>query len=150
MINAQELQGKTLAELKAIAERVGLKPHHLMKEDGLTKLILGAQPQTPPQVDPMKHPAVATPTKPKHDNTPESILEAIKKYTENPAFKARFNTDENTWHFECKGASECGNMAIPIRVIVAKAEFVSKGARKIFAREKPAEGGNYSDAVLAV
>jgi urease gamma subunit len=65
-----------------------------------------------------------------YENTPEQVMETIKAIAAKDEFKVNFPGD-GTWHFAYKGAEECGNLSIPLRVIKMKAENVAKGARKI-------------------
>lgn len=92
------------------------------------------------------------PTWSKQATTEEQVREAAKRYIEKEGFVANFKTDPETgartWHFKYKGAEEAGNMDIPLRVIVMKAEGVARGARGIKAIKGDGTYTGYADTIL--
>lgn len=64
-------------------------------------------------------------------NTQEMVEEALAPLKARiPQFESSYRTEDDgavTWHFKCKGAEDCGNLAIPMRIILVKADLVSRG-----------------------
>lgn len=125
-MNFDTLKDRTPEELREIAGRQGLKVHYKAKPETVIKQIMEAA--LLPQIQtPMQHVAEAAQVSVDHC-TPEQVEEAIAKIKAKvPGFESHYDTDENTWHFRCRGAEECGNLDIPIRVIVMKAGTISRG-----------------------
>jgi len=120
------LNKMTREQLLKLAGTQGIKIHPRAKEETIIKHIIenSVTPQTKPQ---MQHEA-QKPQAPVDHNTPEDVEAAIAKIKERaPQFESSYNTQDNTWHFRCKGAEECGNLDIPLRVIVMKANTISRG-----------------------
>lgn len=126
-MNREELATKSLEELRDIAAKLNVKVHHLAKEDTIINQIM--QQPVAFVSDAMQHPA-QKPVAPVHNNTPEAVLTAIKHFVEKEGFEAKFPSD-GTWVFRYKGAEDSGNLSIPMRVIVQKAEMVSRGKRSL-------------------
>ena len=148
MTHTQEsLSGKSLEELKVIATKLNIKPHHNAKEATIIKHIL-QQPKAYVR-DAMEHVAT-TPAAPVHNNTPDMVMETIKPYADKEGFEVTF-PDDGTWIFKYKGAEESGNLAIPLRLIKQKAEFVARGRRAIRHMQGFEGGrtGKYTDTVIA-
>lgn len=124
-MNFEHLKTMKPDELRVIAGKQGLKIHHKAKPETIIKQIM--ESVLTPQAPAMQHIAEAPQAAVDH-NTPEEIEAAIAKIKERqPAFISAYSIEENTWHFSCKGTEECGNMAIPLRVIVMKAGTISRG-----------------------
>jgi hypothetical protein len=106
-------------------------------------------PESPTASEQVK---LGVPTFSKHHNTEESVREAIAKYLNVDGFMAKFTQDPetgaNVWHFRCKGAEESGNMDIPLRVIVMKAESVARGARGLKAIKGDGTYKGYADTIF--
>lgn len=80
-------------------------------------------------------------------HTQEEVEKAIEKFLNMDGFQARFT--ETDWHFSCKGASEAGNMSVPLRIIKQKAENVSRGRRGIQTLGRDGTySGSYTDSIL--
>jgi len=142
----ESLSGKTPEELRVIAKKLNMKPHHNAKPETIIRQIL-QQPQAYVR-DAMQHVAT-TPVAPTHDNSPEIVLEAIKQYSDKEGFTAEF-PDDGTWIFKCRGSEESGNLAIPLRIIKQKALFVAKGRRALMSLGKDnTYPGKYSDTIIS-
>lgn len=123
LIDKLEAMGRD--ELMEIAGTQGVRVHWKAKPETIIKAIV-EKVSTPVKSD-MQHVA-EKPQAPVDHNTPEQIeamLAPIKVRA--PQFEAKYDLEENTWHFSCRGAEECGNMDIPMRVIQMKANTVSRG-----------------------
>lgn len=117
------LNSLSIDELRLVADKLKIKYHHLAKEETLIKLI---NQQNESRIeDAMKHPAQVE-VQPVKYNTQEEILKAVEKYIEK-GVQVDFDEADNTWTFRYNGREECGNMSVPIRTIVQKADNVSKG-----------------------
>lgn len=123
-MNADTLKTKTRAELLEICANLNIKAHHKAKDETLIERIL-SQPVAY-QNEAMR--PAADRIAPDHDNTPDQVLEAIKTYAAKDGFKANFNEDQSTWHFSYRGREDSGTLKMPMKVIVMKAEQVSRGA----------------------
>lgn len=92
------------------------------------------------------------PTWAKHSCTEEQVREAAAAFINKEGFVAIFATDPETgartWHFKYKGAEDCGNMDVPLKVIVTKAESVSRGARGIKAIKGDGTYKGYADTIF--
>lgn len=125
-MNREELGGKSVEELREIADKLKIKVHHKAGAESIIGQIV-SQPIAY-QRDAMKHVAEKQ-EPPTFDNTEEQILDAIKSFTDK-GLEVKFPGD-GTWYFNFKGREECGNMQIPLRVIKSKAENVSRGALRL-------------------
>jgi hypothetical protein len=97
------------------------------------------QPATAPEIKPVSQPLF---------NTPAEVETAIDRFLKVDGFEARITEQE--WHFRCKGAEEAGNMSVPLRVIVNKAESVSRGRRGIKSMGRDGTYPNsYADSILS-
>jgi hypothetical protein len=135
---------KATDEQKSIAKKLKIKHSPNINADTLQRRI-DAQPVAYKN-DAMKHvsqQAVAA----VYENTPEEVDEAIAKYIKD-GFKATYPGD-GTWHFSYRGREECGNLAIPLRVIVMKAQNVAKGPLVLRAMGKDNTYKGYADTILA-
>lgn len=126
MNNWENLAKMSREELVELHVKVtGVKPHHKAKPETIIKNIKDAtfNKQDAPKVE-----EKAAPPKVADHNTPEDVEKAIESIkAKRPEFTANYNTQENTWTFECMGAKESGNLDIPLRVIVQKATNISRG-----------------------
>lgn len=147
---------KTLSpdQLRELAGKQGLKVHHKAKPETIIKQIIESalKPATPAE---MQHVA-EKPQQPVHHNTPDDVEAAIADIKAKiPQFESRYDLDENTWYFKCKGAEECGNLAIPMRIIKLKAASVSRGRIALMGLDGHFDRGNaggnsaYTNSVLA-
>lgn len=145
-MNFIELASRPVEDLKMLAAQYSIKVHPRAKAETIAKLIV-EHVQTPAR-DPMQHQATK-PAKPVYNNTPEEVQEAITRFTAKEGFTVEFPGD-NTWIFKFKGAEESGNLSIPMRVIVMKAESVSKGKRSLRGMKGDPLNGTYGDNILMV
>lgn len=87
-----------------------------------------------------------------HTNTEEDVRKAAAKYLDREGFVAIFRTDEesgaSTWHFKFNGKEDCGNMQIPLRVIVERAEMVARGAIRPRSLKGDGTYKGYADNIL--
>lgn len=143
---AETLNGKSLEELRVIADKLKIKYHHNAKEATIIKQIM-QQPKAYVR-DSMEHVAT-TPIAPTHNNTPDMVMEAIKVYADKDGYETEF-PDDGTWIFKYNGAEESGNLAIPLRLIKQKAEFVARGRRALRALGRPDQTypGKYNDTII--
>ena len=141
-----DLATKSLDELKAIAEQLKIKPHHLAKSDAIISQIL-AQPQAEIR-DAIEHPAAAPSAAPLVIHTKDQVLAAIKQYASKEGFEATFPGDD-TWLFKYKGAEDSGHMSAALRVIQQRASFVARGrvAPRALARDGTYQN-SYADTIL--
>lgn len=153
-MNFENLKTMTREQLRDLAIKQGLSPHHKAKSETIIKIIMEAA-LTPQKLPEMQHVA-EKPVAPVDRNTPEEIETAIAKIRERqPKLETRYDAEENTWHFRCLGAEECGNMDIPLRVIVSRASIISRGRLVMrgmtehFDRTMSAPNSAYTDVVLA-
>lgn len=140
----ESLSGKDLLELREIATKLKIKPHHNAKEATIIRQIL-QQPKAYVR-DAMEH-VGTTPTAPVHDNTEEQVMEAIKTFVDKDGFEVEFPGD-NTWIFKYKGAEESGNMSIPLRLIKQKAGFVARGRRALMSMGRDKTYKGYADTII--
>lgn len=148
----EKLSKLPIEELRSMAAVRGVRHRKNARADTIAALILQAEtaqpaPQ-PKKEDEMKHPAARVVEQPV-PHTKEAVLEAIAKFAAKDGFEAMFPGD-GTWHFKCKGAEECGNLAIPMRVIVMKADSVSRGRRAPMSLGTSFVNGTYGDTILMV
>jgi len=117
-------------ELVQLAVKQGVQIHWKAKPETIIKAIVdkvSSPPPAPIKEAAMEHPAERA-ALPKHDNKPEDVERVIEEIKARvPEFTSTYNLEENTWHFRCKGAEECGNLAIPLRIIKERALTVSRG-----------------------
>lgn len=153
-MNFENLKTMTPDQLRELAGKQGLRVHHKAKAETIIKQLMEAA-LTPQALPKMEHIAEAA-QEPVDHNTPEQVEAAIAKIIERqPALERNYNAQENTWHFRCKGAEECGNLDIPLRVIVMKAGNISRGSLRLLALnehfDRTTAGGNntYTNNVLA-
>ena len=129
MINLDKLRELPRDELVKLAATQGVQVHWKAKEDTIIKAIVDKVTAQPPAVTPeeMKHVA-QKPVAAVHNNTPADVEIAIADIkAKKPEFQSIYDKVDNTWYFKYKGAEECGNLAIPLRIIVDKARMVSRG-----------------------
>ncbi len=153
MNDFENLKKLSRDELRDLAFKQGLQVHHKAKAETIIKQII--EFSTTPVKQDMQHVA-EKPVAPVYDNTPEDIEEAIAHIkAQHPAFVSKYDIKDNTWEFSCKGAVESGNMAIPLRVIVRRAEIIRRGRLQLIGLndhfDKTTAGGNnaYTNSVLA-
>lgn len=127
-----DLSKFTTEELRKLADTLGLKPHHKASDETVINQIM-QQPMS--RIEAAINGKVEKPVVVASVNTKEQVLESIKKFTEKEGFSASFNDKDNTWHFKCRGAEDSGNLSIPLKVIVTKADMVSKGAKRLLAHD---------------
>lgn len=120
-----ELEGKTLDEIRAIADKLNIKYHHRALADTIAAQI--RQQGVAAVDDAMKHPAQKDVVKPVKFNTQEEILEAIDVFVKK-GVQITFDEDEKTCTMRYKGREECVNMSVPLRILKTKAENVARGA----------------------
>lgn len=144
MINFEELKALPKEELVRIAAIYNVPASIEAESDLIAKAII----EKLTQPEPMRHVA-EKPTSPVHNNTPDQVREAIAPYIAKEGFNAEFSEQENTWTFTCKGASDSGNLSIPLRVIKQRAESVSRGRRAPMSFGKDGTyGTSYADNIL--
>jgi hypothetical protein len=125
-MNFDNLKKMSPEQLREIAGKQGLKVHHKAKPETVIKQIMEAA--LTPQQAPVMHHVAEESIAPVDHNTPEEVEAAIAHIkARQPAFESKYDLRENTWHFACNGALECGNLDIPLRVIVTKANTISRG-----------------------
>lgn len=115
-------------EVKAAADRLGIKYHPNISEDTL-RMRINQQPVAEVAAATaavMAHPAAIPPvvTVVYHDES--TVRAAIAAFIDKGVIVS-FNHDEHTVHMSYKGREECINLSVPLRVIRMKAESVSKG-----------------------
>lgn len=125
-MNFENLKKLDINQLRELAIKQGLTPHHRSKPDTLIKAII-EHATTPAKQPQMQHPAEKKQEAPKL-NTEEEVRTACAVFFQKPGFEANFT--EETWHFKCKGSEDSGHLSVPMRVIKMKAESVSRGARR--------------------
>jgi len=123
-MNKEELQTKSLEELKDIAQKLKIKVHHKAGTESVINQIL-AQPVAF-QSDAMQHVSQQQGPEPLKIHTEEEVRNVISRFTHKEGFEAIFRPD-NTWTFRYKGREDSGHMSTPLRVIQIKAEGVSRG-----------------------
>lgn len=138
------LKEKTLEELFAICEELGIKAHHASKEASLIKKIEAQQghrvEDAVSKADDLKHKAEQPVVS--EANTQEAVENIIEPFIDR-GLKAKF-LDDGTWMFRCNGAEDSGSMTMPLRLIRNKAEQVSRGRRAL-----PSLGREKSDRTYA-
>ena len=143
---AETLAGKSLEDLRVIADKLKIKVHHNAKEHSIIRQIM-QQPKAYVR-DSMEHVAT-TPVAPTHNNTPDMVMDAIKVYADKEGYVTEF-PDDGTWIFKFRGAEESGNLAIPLRLIKQKAEFVARGRRALMSMGKDnTYPGKYTDTIIS-
>lgn len=115
-------------DLLKLAVAQGCQVHPQSKKETIVESILEAVlASQKPKEQSMQHVA-EKPVAPVICNSSEDIERTIASIKERqPAFEALYNESERTWHFRCKGAEECGNFDIPLRIIRRCAEMVARG-----------------------
>lgn len=143
-------------QLVKLALEHNINPHHKAKPETIIKAIL--EKVMEPKQQNMQHVAEKL-VKPTFHNTEEDVEAAIAKIKERlPMFQSIYATEEDGSRnvtFRCKGAEECVNLAVPMRVILQKASNVSVGKRSLHAA--PGEWDNgvgkgknaYTETVIA-
>lgn len=112
-------------ELLSLAATQGVQVHWKAKNETIIKQIVEKISQSTQQG--LKHVA-EKPSTPVFHNTPEEVEEMLSTIKMKvPSFESIYDRDENTWTFRCKGAEECGNLDIPMRVIQRKAAIIARG-----------------------
>lgn len=126
-VNFGRLSEMSRDQLVELAGKQGLRVHPRAKEETIIKSILDSVTPQKPQVADMQHVA-EKPKKPVYHNTRDDVEKAISSIkARQPKLDAEFNEEENTVHFRCLGAEDCVNLSIPMRIIVQKAQNVSRG-----------------------
>lgn len=160
-VNLNNLRDLPIEDLRVIAAQHNIPVHHKHAKESLVDMIIN-KVTTPPPAQPqkeMQHKG-EHPMKPVHNNTPLDVEEAIarikaKCQEKGYEFKSDYDLEEGTWTFNCLGAEECGNLAIPLRIIREKAEHISKGARRPRAHDQREWGSisngknSYTNTILA-
>lgn len=137
--------GRPRKEVVDIAENLNI---HVSEHESEDSVLYKINQQPKALVDnAMKHVAELPAQAPRHDNTKEDVLKAVEKFTAIEGFQAIFNEEDNTVHFKCKGAEECVNLSIPLRIIKMKAETVSRGRRGLRAIRDNTYTG-YADSII--
>lgn len=147
-MNLNDLQNMPLEDIRALAQKMGVRYHHSAKSGKIAQAIIDQTLAVkPPQTD-MQHPA-EKPQEAPRAFTPDEVLEAIKHITTaKPDFKAVFPGD-GSWIFSYKGAEESGNLAIPLREITLKAGTVSRGALRLpMVKGDGTVGKGYADNIF--
>ncbi len=118
-MNVDALKAMSRPELVEFAGKQGVRVHHKAK------------------------PAAAAPVKPVDHNTAEAVEAAIKHIKDaRPEFVSSYNATDNSWTFKYRGAEECGNLSIPLRIIVIKATNVARGALRFMALNEHFDAGS--------
>lgn len=152
-MNLDNLKSLSREQLIETAGKLGLQIHWKAKPETIIKQITQKAFEKPQSKQSMEHVA-EKPQAPVIHNTPETVLNAIKHITDKkPEFVADFS-EEGVWHFKYKGAEECGNLSIPLRLIVQKANNVARGRLMVrgmegFERISNTPNNAYTGAVLA-
>lgn len=145
-MNAENLAGKTLQELREIARvlKIDVHPRHA-QATLIDKIMQQPKAYIESAVKKIDAPAPSGPVY----NTEEQVRQAIASYLTKPSFKASFPSD-GTWIFQCAGAEDSGHMTMQLHKIKEKAYHVSRGARRPMAIQKPdgTYAGKYNDVVL--
>ena len=133
--------------VKKVAKKLNIKHNADAPVEHIQNMI--AQQPVASQRDAMRHVAETT-AQPVFYNSPDEVEAAIEKYKKE-GFVAKYG-DDNTWYFSYKGCEDSGNLSIPLRVIVMKAEMVSKGRRLLRGHRieefGSGAGKGYADNVL--
>lgn len=132
---AQELQMKSLEELRTISTQLGKVPHHASKEKRIMSDILLQQdmnrpvrdPEAPSGQDQDRDPMAPAVTEKATVCSPEEVVEAIASFRPE-GMKVGFK--DGCFHFEHRGRVDSGNLAQPLSHIVKLARLVAKGGRK--------------------
>ena len=144
------LEEKTLDELREIAKDLGIKVHHMAKEKSIIAQINKQQPHRVEASLQASEKTVQAANAPEATNTPEDVKEALSALkTRLPEFEVIF-PDDNTWIFKFRGAEDSGNLAIPLRVIVMKANNVARGRRSMRTLGREETDSSYAGAILSV
>lgn len=144
------LESKSLEELKAIAKELDIKVHHMAKGPSIIANINKQQPHRIEAAIVAATGAVEKAKEPAPSNKAEEVekaLEALKNRV--PEFESIY-PDDGTWIFRCKGAEESGNLDIPLRVIMMKANFISRGRRAMRTMGRADEDKTYAGTILTV
>ena len=118
------LENKSLEEIRAIADKLNIKYHHLAKAE---TIIAQINQQGVARIDDaMQHPAEKPVETLVKFNTQQEVIDAVQMYL-NKGVTADFDDVDQTVTFRYNGREECINLSTPLRVIRQKAENVSKG-----------------------
>lgn len=147
-ITVESLKAMELPELRKVAEGMGIRAHANAKADTLIHKIM-QQPRVAKAtaVEKLENPSQYE-AAPLVSNTQEEVLDALKKFTAKDGFKVSFLDDGKSWHFSYKGCEDSGSMFIPLRVIVMKAEVVSRGKRALMSMGNDGTYKGYADNIL--
>ena len=145
-----DLESKTSEELRALAKELNIKVHGMAKDETVIKQILKQQPHRVEGVAKNMEAKYARKVAQEHENTIEDVKEALDRLSLPEDFEAKFNREENTWWFKCKGAEDSGNLNIPLRLIVSAATYVSRGRRALLAMGKDPTDPTYSGTIIRV
>lgn len=124
MYDSSTLYAMNVVELKKVASTYNLPViHNERRDDLLTRINAVIQMVTPETSVDVRKPVFPSYVTAKEDLTPE-----LDKLAEK-GLQYKFNDEDDTWHFRCKGAEDSGTMKQPMKVIIRKATEVSRGAR---------------------
>lgn len=145
----EQLMTQTDDQVRSIALSLNIKPHPRAKKETIARQII--QQPSAQQSEAMKHVAELPQAAPDM-NTPEQVTAAIAKYAKE-GFEVKFLDNNSTWNFKYKGAEDSGHMSTKLRLIVQRAEYVSKGRRAVIGHNTSEfDRGlykGYADTVLA-
>lgn len=161
----ENLKAMDLEQLRAFADTQGVQVHWKAKPETIIKQIIDkvANPVKTDAPKVREEEITQLTAKRLKDaeesaaNTPDMIEDAIASIKAKlPEFKSEYNCDENTWTFSYKGATDCGNIAIPMRRILRQAQIVSRGRIAPVGHDPREWGGDiaggknaYTNTVLA-
>lgn len=125
-MNLENLKNLERKELFDLALKMGLTPHHKCKNETVINMIKEKAFEKPKEAAKEAKEVKKAP-EPIH-NTPEMVEKEIASIkAKKPEFVSSYSVEDNTWTFDYKGARETGNLSIPLRVIVQKANNVARG-----------------------
>lgn len=123
---------KTLSreELVTLAHQQGLQVHWKSKPETIINQIIDKVTERKPVPQQAQ---AENPPKPEHNNTPEDVENALESLkTKAPRLRTSY-PGGNTWHFKYIADNgrtlyeESGNLAIPLKTILRRANIVSRG-----------------------
>jgi len=143
-------------ELVKFADTQGVQVHWNAKPETIIKQILDHLAHPPKKEAEPVDPRLVAP-KEAVFNTPEELEKALAQIKQRvPAFETKYDAEEKTVHFKCKGAEECHNLSVPLHWLVKRAQLVSRGRlvpmglNEHFESLNSASGKNsYTNTVLA-
>lgn len=142
----ERLQEKTRKELFASAKELGISVTPSTTNADMINKILSQQAH---RIEETLVHVAETPKEAVYHTTKEDVLNAIKHITDaKEKFEAIFYND-NTWHFKFNGAEESGNLSIPLRVIVMKANNVAKGRKAMMSLGSDKTYKGHNDIIMS-